>query len=371
MMPKILRSTSILYLATSLLVMGCGSGSTSPPDHPQIAAGVTMRDVTFFSSALNRDMPYRVFLPDTVAAGQKLPVVYLLHGGGGNFRDWSNDSDVSRYAQQEIILVMPEGYSSYFTNSALKPADKYQDYLINDLISDVEKRFPAAGNRENRAIVGVSMGGYAAIKLALSRPDLFTFVGAVSPAIDVPSRRFNWRRASQSWRFRTIFGPEGSATRVAEDPFFLVRSANPAATPYLYVTSGRRSLSLDRINGLCQSLVVATFSMSFIPSQVATTGANGMLKFPAVSRAWSSISPSQIATARQRIVERTSRFFLVWRNLLFTIKFPCPLPILCLADLWPQAKNAPNTLASPPASQFLALMHLLRRRTGRRRRSPC
>jgi putative tributyrin esterase len=204
-----------------------------------------MRDVIFFSSALKRDMPYRVFLPTTIAAGRKLPVVYLLHGGGGNFRDWSNNSDVSRYAQQGMILVMPEGYSSYYTNAALHPADKYQNYLINDLISDVERRFPAAGSREGRAIVGVSMGGFAAVKLALSRPDLFAFAGALSPAIDVPSRRFTWRRASQSWHFRTVFGPQRSATRKASDPFLLVRSSDPAVTPYLYLTAGEREPLLE------------------------------------------------------------------------------------------------------------------------------
>jgi poly(3-hydroxybutyrate) depolymerase len=68
-----------------------------------------MHDVTFHSSALNRDMPYRVVLPANIASGERLPVVYLLHGGGGSFRDWTNDSDVAKFAEQGLILVMPEG----------------------------------------------------------------------------------------------------------------------------------------------------------------------------------------------------------------------------------------------------------------------
>jgi len=76
-----------------------------------------MRDVIFHSAALSRDMPYRVVLPANIAPpGQKLPVVYLLHGGGGGFRDWTNDSDVARSPEQELILVMPEGNSSYWFN---------------------------------------------------------------------------------------------------------------------------------------------------------------------------------------------------------------------------------------------------------------
>jgi S-formylglutathione hydrolase FrmB len=89
------------------------------------------------------------------------------------------------------------------------------------------------------------MGGFAVVKLALSRPELFVFAGAISPAIDVPSRRFTIRRAEQSWRFRTIFGPDESRSRKASDPFVLVQSADPAVTPYLYLTSGEQEPLLE------------------------------------------------------------------------------------------------------------------------------
>jgi len=232
------RSISIWLSLTALFLAGCHSAPQLLPDNPRQFPGVTMQDVTFFSPALNRNMPYRVYLPAKLLPGQKFPVVYLLHGSGGSFQNWSNYSDVGHYATQSLILVMAEGGSSYYVNAALKPEDKYEDYLVRDLISDVEARFPAASGRANRAIVGVSMGGFAAVKLALSRPDLFIFAGAISPAIDVPSRRFSLHRWGQSLRFRTLFGPDGSSTRHAADPFLLVRSANPAQTPYLYLTSG-------------------------------------------------------------------------------------------------------------------------------------
>ena len=77
-----------------------------------------MRDVTFHSTALNSDMPYRAVLPVNLAAG-RTAVVYLLHGGGGNFRDWSNSSNVASFADRDLILIMPEGNSSYFANYLL------------------------------------------------------------------------------------------------------------------------------------------------------------------------------------------------------------------------------------------------------------
>jgi len=117
-----------------------------------------MRDVTFHSVSLNRDTQYRVILPASIKADQKLPVVYLLHGGGGGFRDWSNYSDVANWAEHGLILVMLEGGSSYYTNAVEHPEDRYEDYIVKDLISEVEAKFPVKIGRASRAIVGVSMG---------------------------------------------------------------------------------------------------------------------------------------------------------------------------------------------------------------------
>jgi predicted peptidase len=98
-----------------VLLAGCGN-VPEPPDHPRLSPGVALDDVTFHSAALNREMQYRVILPASIEPGRKLPVVYLLHGAGGGFRDWSNYSDVSRFAEAGLILVMPEGDYSYHTS---------------------------------------------------------------------------------------------------------------------------------------------------------------------------------------------------------------------------------------------------------------
>lgn len=183
-------------------------------------------------------MQYRVILPAAVDKSKKLPVVYLLHGNGENFRAWSNYSDVAQFAQPGLILVMPEGDESYYMNAATSAKDRYEDYITNDLIHDVESRFPAASDRWHRAIVGVSMGGFAAITLSLKHPDLFAFAAGISSAIDVPSRPFSWKRIGQYRRHAAIFGPWGSQTRRGNDPFVVARSADPQHMPYFYLTCG-------------------------------------------------------------------------------------------------------------------------------------
>jgi putative tributyrin esterase len=239
------RRNSLLLLVLSaivILAVWVRISRPKPPepsvDHPRLAPGVIMRDVTFRSQALQRDMQYRIFMPESPGK-QKLPVVYLLHGGGGGFRDWSNYSNVARYAAHDLLLVMPQGDYSYYTNSAAHPQDRYEDYIVNDLADDVEARFPARADREGRAIIGVSMGGFGAVKLALQHPERYAFVGALSPAIDVPRRRFTWRRLNQSRSYQEIFGAEGSDTRRNNDPFLLAQAADPKSAPYFYLTCGR------------------------------------------------------------------------------------------------------------------------------------
>ena len=234
--PKLLV-TSTLFCGLSFL--GCHQDVPIHPDRPYVAEGVVMKDVVFHSAALNRDMPYRVFLPKNVNDGTRLPVVYLLHGGNGSYRDWSDDSTVSSYAVIGMILVMPEGEFSYYMNSVKDPAARFEDYTFGDLLADVESRFPVAKTRNKRAVIGISMGGFAAIKIALTRPDLFSFVAALSPPIDVAHRQFRLRRWGEWWRIRKIFGSSESEERRSRDPISLVQTADRARTAYFYILPDR------------------------------------------------------------------------------------------------------------------------------------
>jgi putative tributyrin esterase len=251
---------SLLLLASAT---SCRKNTPARPDRPFVAPGVSMQDITFHSVALNRDMPYRVFLPAHIERGRKLPVVYLLHGGNGGFRDWSNNSQVSGYAAQGLILVMPEGAFSYYMNAAGKAEDRYEDYIFADLISDVDTRFPAADSGDKRAIIGISMGGFAAIKIAFTRPDLFGFVAAFSPSIDILHRRYNVKRTAEWWRIRTIFGPWGSDARTSRDPFVLVKKADPAKTPYIYLTVGENEPLRDPNERFARQLRNSHFNFEF------------------------------------------------------------------------------------------------------------
>lgn len=240
-MPNLRRvAAACCLLLPAILLPACTTTQKPEPDRPLLTANVVLKDVIFRSGSLGRDMPYRVILPAAATPQKLLPVIYLLHGGDGGYRDWSNYSDVARYAESGFLLVMPEGESSYYTNAVGPPTDRYEDYIVHDLIADVESRFPAAPGRANRAIIGLSMGGFGAVTLGLKHPELFTFAGGLSPALDVTRRSFVFKRFHQSRHYAAIFGPAGSPTRQASDPFVLVRAADPEKAPYFFLTCGEQ-----------------------------------------------------------------------------------------------------------------------------------
>ncbi len=146
---KIVCSSPLLFAGFLIQFAGCRSTEPANFDPPRVAPGVKVQDVTFHSAALNRDMPYRVFLP-TTSSGQESAVVYLLHGGNGAFRDWSNFSDVSRYADYGLILVMPEGEFSYYMNAAesARPIRGLYVYRSHSPMSKLDFRWGKPAKRE-------------------------------------------------------------------------------------------------------------------------------------------------------------------------------------------------------------------------------
>jgi len=188
------------------------------------------RDRTFRSEALGREVTYRVSGPKTGA----VHAVYLLHGNGEGYWRWSTASTIGGVVPKDFLLVMPEGHSSYWMNSATVAADRYEDFLTRDLIADAERGL----NVQDRAIVGNSMGGFGAIVLGMKHPELYGFVGALSPPVDYPERRFAWRRWGQSMAIRSIFGATGSAARKANDPFVLAKTVDARRVPFVWIECG-------------------------------------------------------------------------------------------------------------------------------------
>ena len=200
-----------------------------------------LREESFHSSALSREMKYRVLVPQAYEGSlQRYPVLYLLHGLTGDYKDWATRTNLAEYTRGlPLIVVMPDGENQWYTNAADGSA-RFEDYIATDLPADVVAKYRTVNSRYGRAIAGLSMGGYGALKLALKRPAQFAVVGSFSGAVGV-SREGELEKmigGVEAERLGRIFGPAGSDTRRQNDVFSLATAMKPAAAPYVYIDCG-------------------------------------------------------------------------------------------------------------------------------------
>lgn len=210
------------------------------------AQSASVETVQFQSKLANATLPYNVILPPDYRASSatRYPVLYLLHGFGGHYSDWATRTNVADYAAQyRMIVVMPEGNNGWYTDSATVATGKYESYILKELIPDVQKRYRTIEARYGRAIAGLSMGGYGALKFGLKSPDTFAFVGSVSGAFAAATWTEDDLKNVKSIRdsLFSVFGPMSSETRKANDIYEMTRGLSPArvaALPYFYLDCG-------------------------------------------------------------------------------------------------------------------------------------
>ena len=206
-------------------------------------------DVRFHSKALNREMPYRMYVPHNYArTTRRYPVLYLLHGVYGSHENWDTLTNLATYAAgMDWIIVMPDADDSWYTNSATAKQDRFEDYITTDLISEVDSRYRTIRDGHARAIAGLSMGGYAALKFALRNPSSCVFAGSLSGAL-AAARDLDTQAPDLAKKLREVFGPASDPTRKHNDVFLLLEKASPPGMPYFYLACGIEDsfLSLNR-----------------------------------------------------------------------------------------------------------------------------
>jgi putative tributyrin esterase len=205
--------------------------------------------VRFQSKLVATTLPYNVILPGDYDSSRttRYPVLYLLHGLTGHYNDWVQRTNIADYtAEYRIIVVMPEGNDGWYTDSATNNTDKYESYILQELIPDVQQRYRTIEARYARAIAGLSMGGYGAIKFGLKSPSTFVFAASMSGAFGVT--RLTDKEIPDRWQDSVkLFGATSSETRAANDLFELLRKLNAArvaSLPYFYFDCGTEDSAL-------------------------------------------------------------------------------------------------------------------------------
>ena len=198
---------------------------------------VAVSDVRFPSRSIGGQLWYRIVVPQH-APGARLPVLYMLHGGASNPVDFQQHTDAVRQAiARQLIVVTPDAGSSWYTNAKHRRNARWEDAIVYDLAADVESRFPALPGREHRGVVGASMSGYGAVKLALKHPDRYSYAASMAGSFDVTRRFPNFLNPAQSWDEWRIFGFR-PRTRLDEDVYVLLADASSPQSIRWFLSCG-------------------------------------------------------------------------------------------------------------------------------------
>jgi len=193
--------------------------------------------------ALNRMSAFMALLPEGVPG--PFPVLYLLHGYSDDHTGWTRRSSIERYVDQyPMIVIMPDGGHGWYSDALTMPYSQYDTYITKELMGFVDTMFPTIAERRGRAVAGLSMGGYGALKLAVKHPELFCAAHSFSGAPLIASkdengsskRRGGDENSPWSVEQRLIFGdkPKGGP----DDLLKLYVEADPKTLPSISLDCG-------------------------------------------------------------------------------------------------------------------------------------
>nr|WP_320916534.1 alpha/beta hydrolase-fold protein [Bacteroides intestinalis] len=199
-----MKNIAIILVCALAYCFGVQAQSTIP--HSQAGfdvekAGIAqgkIETVTYNSKTVGTKRKALVYTPPGFSKSKKYPVLYLLHGIGGDELEWFNNGKPqiildNLYAEGKLtpmIVVLPNGRAikdDRATGNIMAP-DKVEGFaifekdLLNDLVPFIEKTYPVIKNRESRAIAGLSMGGGQSLNFGLGNLDKFAWVGGFSSA---------------------------------------------------------------------------------------------------------------------------------------------------------------------------------------------
>ncbi len=177
-----------------------------------------------------------VILPD-YGRMKDVPVIYLLHGLSGNCSDWNRFTAVERYAAPKgVAVIMPEVQRSFYADMAL--GIDYFSYVREELPQICSRLFGLSLRQEKNYIMGLSMGGYGALKCALSAPKRYAGCAAFSAAIEV-EQLVTFASGRMARELQAVLGPEGKIPPEA-DPYALLNRRKGAQLPRFFVTCGEQ-----------------------------------------------------------------------------------------------------------------------------------
>lgn len=205
--------------------------------------------INYFSKSLKKASSFNIVFPDDAAIPRPWSVFYLLHGLSDDHTIWMRRTSIERYvAGLPLVVVMPDGGRGWYANA--QAGDAYEDDLVNDVVGLVDRTFPVRAERSGRAIGGLSMGGYGAVKVGLKHPDIFGSINSHSGALGMLHNLNEAKKLSPE--FERIFG--SSLKDGSEDPFGIVTKMDHGKIPSMLIDCGTEDFLLAQNRGFHEHL---------------------------------------------------------------------------------------------------------------------
>ena len=200
---------------------------------PAFSAG-RVQCASLTSHYVSGPVGYCALLPPSYDAqpAKKYPVLYFLHGLGGdhtflvNSGAWSIIEDAQEEKRiGELVIITPQADTSFYINSK-DGRVKYEDFFMREFIPEMEKRFRVLATRTGRAIGGISMGGYGALRFAFKYPQMFAAVAVHMPALMEELPRGSGGAGVTAYMGSAFGRPADQTYWKANTPFAFARTAN-------------------------------------------------------------------------------------------------------------------------------------------------
>ncbi|MDO8368280.1 MAG: alpha/beta hydrolase family protein [Saprospiraceae bacterium] len=164
---------------------------------PNTAYSAYVDTLEIFSTSMRKNIKCLVVAPESYhVTGKPYPVLYLLHGHGGNFAGWLTDApQLLQHADQyQMLIVCPDGgYDSWYLDSPVDSSMRYETYISKEVVGFIDYYYNTRRERSGRAIAGLSMGGHGAISLAIKHMETFGAAGSMAGGLDLrPFRKNDW-----------------------------------------------------------------------------------------------------------------------------------------------------------------------------------
>ena len=230
--------------------------------------------VNIYSNVLEMEVLVNVILPQktekkigTATKGNfaDVPVMYLLHGMGGNHSVWERRTSIERYVSKlGVAVIMPSTDLGWYTDTTYEM--NYWTFISEELPAICHELFPQlTKTREKTFAVGLSMGGYGALKLGLAKPENFGAVASLSGAVNLAESTEDLLSIKGRAFWEGIFGPLENIQGSINDPIFLLDQlvASGENVPNIFLCCGEEDFLLHGNKTMATKLTTHNIEHTF------------------------------------------------------------------------------------------------------------